>query len=227
MYLEPPNRTVRAGAFTLIELLCSIGIVALLVVLLIPAFSKLQLKAKQFQCSSQLHSTYHAIALYANDHEQYYPPTYGSLVDPSATWWWYQDTSPLAEYAGGANAWATITMCPLNRTANIIASNSHVKGYSYVVNYNVMATTGNSYKLRKMASVPVPSTIVLMSDSVANSSWGWGFDNTDPNNPTGGFTRMFNTHQGKANLLWCDGHVTCQALNTLVARNSLNINLRY
>lgn len=217
----------KSSGFTLVEMLCTIALVAILVAMLFPAYSAIMAKTKQARCASQLRQVHQVIALYANDHDQYYPPTYGSLVDPSATWWWYQDTSPLADYIG-ADSWSAITICPLNRTAQVITSNSHVKGYAYVVNYNVMATTGNSYKLRKLTYIPLPSSIILMADSVANSTWGWGFDNTDPANPTyGGFPRMCNTHQGKANILWCDGHVTSQNLNTLAPKNSMNINLKY
>lgn len=217
----------KVSGFTLVELLCTIALVAILVAILFPASSSILARTKQTRCAAQLRQVHQVIALYANDHDQYFPPTYGSLVDPSATWWWYQETSPLAAYIDAAS-WATITICPLNRTKEVVPSKSHVKGYPYVVNYNVMATTGKSYKLRKGASLPALSTIVLMADSVPGSSWGWGFDNTDPANPTfGGFPRLSNAHQGKANILWCDGHVTWQSLNTLVPKNSMNIKLKY
>lgn len=213
--------------FTLVEMLSAIALVVILVAILVPATSAFIAKTKQNRCAAQLRQVHQVIALYANDHDQFFPPTYGGLVDPSAKWWWYEETSPLETYTDAAS-WAKITICPMNRTQEVVPSKSHVKGYPYVVNYNIMATTGKSYKLRKVASLPALSTIVLMADSVANSGWGWGFDNTDPANPTfGGFPRLSNTHQGKANILWCDGHVTYQNLNTLNSKNSMNINLKY
>jgi prepilin-type processing-associated H-X9-DG protein/prepilin-type N-terminal cleavage/methylation domain-containing protein len=226
--LAMKGKRIRSSGFTLVEILAAMTLVLVLAWLLLPVLKRSLERQKQVVCLSQMRRVHQAVMAYASE-TGYFPPTSGGVVGES--WgWWYQEDSPLAELGGGKQAWSKITICPLNRTAEVITSKSHVKGYPYAANYNVMPTAG-SYTIRVPASVPNMSDILLMSDSSPGSDWGWGFDNTDPSKPTGGgsggWARLSNAHQKKANLLWCDGHVTWQALETLVPKNSLNKNLIY
>lgn len=60
-------------AFTLIEMLVVIGIIAVLAALLFPAFSAARAKAYSTQCLSNLHQMGLAVEMYASDHDERFP----------------------------------------------------------------------------------------------------------------------------------------------------------
>ena len=67
------SRQHRVGAFSLVELLVVIGIIAILISLLIPAVALVQERAKQIQCMSNLRNMGMAAMLHVNDHNGYLP----------------------------------------------------------------------------------------------------------------------------------------------------------
>ena len=70
--------------FTLIELLVVIAIIALLAAILFPVFAKAREKARQTQCLSNIKQLALAVLMYANDHDEFLPPTvHGTPSDPA------------------------------------------------------------------------------------------------------------------------------------------------
>ena len=76
------QRTIHSGAdrqaFTLLELLVVIGIIALLVALLIPAVSRAREKARDAQCRANLRQICAATLAYVADHDGRFPLAYRS-----------------------------------------------------------------------------------------------------------------------------------------------------
>jgi prepilin-type N-terminal cleavage/methylation domain-containing protein/prepilin-type processing-associated H-X9-DG protein len=74
-FLQPSG--ARTGdfpkAFTLVELLVVIGIIAVLVAILLPALGRAQQMAKQTACLSNLRNMGNALAMYQNDNHNFYP----------------------------------------------------------------------------------------------------------------------------------------------------------
>lgn len=68
-----------ARAFTMIELLSVIGIIAVLAAILFPVFARAKAQAKQTVCISNLGQIGDAISLYMNDYDGLFP----SAIDPS------------------------------------------------------------------------------------------------------------------------------------------------
>jgi len=72
----------RAAAFTLVELLVVIGIIALLISILLPALSKARESGNQVKCLAQQRQILQGMILHANDHKNYMP-TAGNMWTPS------------------------------------------------------------------------------------------------------------------------------------------------
>ena len=61
-------------AFSLIELLVVIGIIAILLGILLPTITRVRLHAQQLQCMAKLRQVGYAFAMYANANQGHYPP---------------------------------------------------------------------------------------------------------------------------------------------------------
>lgn len=70
----PAPQRIRRAAFTLVELLVVIGMLALLVSLLLPALRRAKEKAKVIKVHSELYCVGLALEMYADDHDGELPP---------------------------------------------------------------------------------------------------------------------------------------------------------
>ena len=71
----------RSRAFTLVELLVVVGIVAVLIALLMPALTKVRKHAQEVHCAANLHSIGHALTLYTQEFG-HYPGTLARHLTP-------------------------------------------------------------------------------------------------------------------------------------------------
>jgi prepilin-type N-terminal cleavage/methylation domain-containing protein len=67
-------RRSKRSAFTLVELLVVIGIIALLISILLPALSKAQQQAKMTVCMSNMRALGQAVAIYQSENKGAFPP---------------------------------------------------------------------------------------------------------------------------------------------------------
>lgn len=80
-YLQLPT-TNRCRAFTLVELLVVIGVIALLISALLPALNKARRAAQSVRCLSNLRQISNYVFLYVNENDGVMPVNDGASVDP-------------------------------------------------------------------------------------------------------------------------------------------------
>lgn len=112
-YAQNPRFGRRSNAFTLVELMTVIGIIAILIALLFPALSKARKQAEQVACIAHLRQVNLAFIAYAYDNKGWLPaPALGRHPNPE-DWVYWQPTrdvrdSTLFRYLGDAE----VLKCP-------------------------------------------------------------------------------------------------------------------
>jgi prepilin-type N-terminal cleavage/methylation domain-containing protein/prepilin-type processing-associated H-X9-DG protein len=199
-----------ARAFTLIELLMVIAVIAILTALLLSALHRVRVASQATTCRNNLRQWGAATQLYAADHEDLLPPegdsapTETQLANPNYRAWYVQlpDQMNLPRYRD--MPWRTnwtihpensIWICPAN-SRRCDASGKTNNLFHYCLNEHVNGT-GTSYNdhSMQMANIRRPSQVV------------WLFDN-------GGLAAVAqqnnvhsNLHNQGAQFVFVDGHV--------------------
>ncbi len=201
LYLMSPNLTesdmqkmtksaAARRAFTLVELLVVIGIIAVLISLLLPALGRARAQAANVKCLANLKQLGHAIDMYANENKNTFPllwtPTDVPTSDPfrghlNTDW-----QARLLRYIGN------IDPATLKGTAGNLFNCSRVSqeqlasvsgGTSYAINGALWQKT---MAMGKRSKVKRSTEIIVLGDMVvANSNWmrtsdgyGWNFSHT-------------------------------------------------
>ena len=227
----------RRRAFTLIELLIVISILALLISILLPSLSQARNEAKAVVCASNLRQIGLANNFYANDNEHYYCPGAADFMPTNLHRWhgmrnqpshpFDSRRGPLATYLGTEGA---IRACPAMRIAlpedDPRRFEKNCGGYGYnlaFVGRQMKKNADGFYRVEndrlgaKNDRIRHPDETVMFTDTVFVSSVLIEYSFAEPRFfPTFG-TRPdpsihFRHNGAKANVLWCDGHVAGRAM---------------
>lgn len=216
-----PNPTLRA--FSLVELLMVIAIIAVLVAITIPALSNARAVAKAAKCKAQMRQVYQSIEHYRGDYRDFYPATYllsGSTLWDNEPWRW---NVPIVrcldliqpylnvpmESLGASTPSANILLCPFaNIRPTMVLAEVRQTAFSTSVmyaNYWQSARFGYNgssvkYRNRKTPLGP-PDQTVLFADIYSVNYYLFGHNTLNPNYMT------YVHPQFKAHIVACDGRL--------------------
>ncbi len=187
-------RRRRTHGFTLIELLVVISIIAILGALLLPSLSKAKQKAKATQCLSSLKQLGFGCSMYALDNNDKLPQT----SHQTASW-----IGKLANY-GLTNVY----ICPLDTNAN-----GHITSYAINDFLTPYPYGAPQLDFTRFTAIPSPSETMHLGEIWGGEVGSDHFHFADAS--SGGYSALafkqqvaVTIHQGKANYLFADGHVS-------------------
>lgn len=178
-------------AFTLVELLVVIAVVAILAALLLPALSSAKERARQAQCAGHLRQIALATTLYVDDQEDTFP--------------WQPEDGLAAKAVGGHGTNYYDFLMPYLRNPNVwlCASTRDAPGrlMSYHMNGLIITTNG-----LKSAAVRKPSDTLLIGESGQGTRWNEAHLRPDQTGHPP-YDRPQRHHHGGGNATFVDGHV--------------------
>ena len=191
--MQPTQR----NAFTLLELLIVVALIALLVTLLFPAYGRARGAARRVICGSQLRQIGQALTIYSESTEgEFYPPMYGIFDTPDYHWMGKLLPFGMKE---------RMFFCPadpnLNSASSIFNPANNIS-HSYVLNAfdELLLPAGASVSLRQIEH---PSSVILASEKKSSETdFYLSFS-------AGEFNRVLaqDRHGGGGNFLFADGHL--------------------
>jgi prepilin-type N-terminal cleavage/methylation domain-containing protein/prepilin-type processing-associated H-X9-DG protein len=229
------NQRTRS-AFTLIELLLVVAIIAILAALLLPTLSRAKAQGQRIQCASNLHQLHIAFQLYADDHGGVLP----SYNGPSWVGLLYNRVPSLSPYPSPSpRLIQDMFHCPtiaktLNAFTILPLTLTWTWSSNYAINYKITCNlpgSGACTSPLNVASIQRPTETVLLMDRRIDQLPAWSPSvfsdaSVDPRSASCliGFAHGAKSDRGNdgvGNLLFVDGHVTGASMGqSLTARTT-------
>jgi prepilin-type N-terminal cleavage/methylation domain-containing protein/prepilin-type processing-associated H-X9-DG protein len=214
------------SAFTLIEMLVVIAIIALLSSLLIPVVKQVREKAMAASCASNLHQLGTAMTMYLSEHGGRYPPFYASLPARTDTHWQYVIATeymnePSDTYNSPQQVRRSSLRCPADHDVNTslgrLVRNLAINGNAQPNGSEGWRHTfGTAH--RRIDTIRNSAQVMVAGDghnSEFGSEWGGSARFFDPSSQVATLS-SYARHFGGMNFLFADGHVARLPLEFVV-----------
>ena len=218
--LETRDKKEREArnAFTLVELLTVIVIISILGALAIPAWMNMIERSDEMKCASNLRQIGVATQLYVMDHDGNYPPISPNGAVPDSTYWYMAlapyinpNINPNAQFTrGGVLSVIESYRCPTVLSKRKGLAKDSIERW-YGINY-LLGPSAYTTHWVKAVSVSKPSETIYMTET-------WGGNQADPYWIQYLAKQYFGgkgVHNGRNNVLFCDGHVEPLTLDSLL-----------
>ncbi len=203
------RKSVCARAFSLIELLCVIAIIAILAGLLLPAISRAKTRATRLQCVNHLHQAGIAFESFAHDHNGQFPMTVPAAQGGSLEF--VQNASLIqGQFYFGYRHFQALSNDLVTPKVVVCPADTRVAG----TNFSTLRNENVSYFVGVNA-VPGQANSILAGDrNITNDFVGAGSSLQLGAGYALRWTREL--HEFKGNLLFADAHVEEKSTPLLV-----------
>jgi prepilin-type N-terminal cleavage/methylation domain-containing protein/prepilin-type processing-associated H-X9-DG protein len=213
---------LERGAFTLVELLVVMAIIGVLVALLLPTLSASKRRAQRAHCINNLHQQGVALQAYLGDHHVYPGwPMWSvqleaelsrALPNPAKRAIWRCPSAPAGKGSYyGYNAFGLLRVGIKTDSLGLLAAGgaareSVLRVGSKTDSLGLLAAGGAA----RESEVVKPADMMAIGDSLSLSLAFMRYQLGPENTPRSAYA--FSLHQGRINVLLCDGHVESPAL---------------
>jgi prepilin-type processing-associated H-X9-DG protein/prepilin-type N-terminal cleavage/methylation domain-containing protein len=229
------NTDKKDLAFTLVELLVVIAIIAILAALLLVAISQAKGRALRIQCANNVRQLGIALQAFVTDNNVY-PLT----INPNseAVTWEIALHNEIEIHHIKVSAWLNqgVYHCPAAYRPSNFPKDLGFANYGYNADGFILQTDANSlglgghyiWKGSRLSAPPVneseivsPSEMMAIGDgfeggnNVIRDGMWWLRRTDNVQDYLGSTKRSYARHQGKANVVFCDGHVESPTLQFL------------
>jgi prepilin-type N-terminal cleavage/methylation domain-containing protein/prepilin-type processing-associated H-X9-DG protein len=153
--------------FSLIELLVTIAVIAILAALLLPVLSKAKSRARGMICLNNLKQLDLAAHEYATDNDDLLPPE-GSPNGISLNGWYNLLPSSMGQLAYREMPWRTNRLAPLTSSVLLCPSNTNRSNGNNLFHYCMndhLDKTGEEDRAVKLSQIPIQSQAVYLFDN--------------------------------------------------------------
>ncbi len=199
-----PEISQKPHGFTLLELLVTVALLAIVIALTFSVMGNMRERSLAFRCMKNMQQLFIAAQAYASDNGNHYPASGGNVAQGFPPYWCQELKSYLQQEpaANPVSPGGPVYRCPAVKERILLTSYAvTIEGWSW-----------DGYKKRNRNTIANPASTVILGESKvlsggsAFSAAQWYYRD-----------RIEHRHQGRSNFLFADGHIEQLKVDDLTA----------